>query len=103
MKTFFDICYNESTKQYLDLYIPEVEEFAVFLYFHGGGLVTGDKSSEKILFEYIASQGIAVVSANYRMYPNAKYPDFRKKRPIKKAWYRLKSLIWKLLYGRKTD
>ena len=76
MKSFFDFKYNEKTDQCLDLHLPETEEFAVFLYFHGGGLETGDKSEQKKLFEYMVSCGIAVVSANYRMYPNAKYPDF---------------------------
>ena len=76
MKTVFDVCYNEKTKQRLDIYLPESSEFSVLLYFHGGGLEAGDKSNQKVLFDYIISQGIAVVSANYRMYPNAKYPDF---------------------------
>lgn len=76
MKTVLDVCYNIKTEQYLDIYLPESEEFAVVLYFHGGGIEAGDKSDEKILFNYLVSQGIAVVSANYRMYPNAKYPDF---------------------------
>ena len=76
MKTVFDVCYNEKTKQRLDIYLPESSEFSVLLYFHGGGLEAGDKSNQKVLFDYIISQGIAVVCANYRMYPNAKYPDF---------------------------
>lgn len=76
MKTVLDVCYNIKTEQYLDIYLPESEEFAVVLYFHGGGIEAGDKSDEKILFNYLVSQGIAVVSANYRMYPHAKYPDF---------------------------
>lgn len=76
MKTIFDVCYNEKTEQNLDIYLPENSEFSVLLYFHGGGLEAGDKAKAKKSFEYMASQGIAVVSANYRMYPNAKYPDF---------------------------
>lgn len=76
MKILTDVCYNEKTKQLLDVYLPETEEFAVVLYFHGGGIESGDKSREKIFFEYMVSQGVAVVSANYRMYPVAKYPDF---------------------------
>lgn len=76
MKTVFDVCYNEKTKQYLDIYLPDSDGFSVLLYFHGGGLEAGDKSNQKVLFDYMISQGIAVVSANYRMYPNAKYPDF---------------------------
>ncbi len=76
MKTVFNVCYNEKNKQYLDIYLPEAEEFAVVLYFHGGGLETGDKSNQKTFFEYMVSHGVAVVSANYRMYPECKYPDF---------------------------
>ena len=76
MKTVFDVCYNEKTKQYLDIYLPDSDGFSVLLYFHGGGLEAGDKSNQKVLFDYMISQGVAVVSANYRMYPNAKYPDF---------------------------
>lgn len=76
MKTVLDVCYNEKTKQRLDIYLPESSEFSVLLYFHGGGLEAGDKSNPKVFFDYMISQGIAVVSANYRMYPNAKYPDF---------------------------
>ena len=76
MKTYLDICYNEKNKQYLDIYLPEAEEFAVVLYFHGGGLVSGDKSDQRTFFDYMVSHGIAVVSANYRMHPAFKYPDF---------------------------
>lgn len=76
MRTLSDICYNQNTQQCLDVHLPACDEFPVFLYFHGGGLETGDKSKQKILFEYMVSHGVAVVSANYRMYPDAKYPDF---------------------------
>ena len=76
MRTIPDVCYSEKTKQCLDIYLPESNEFSVLLYFHGGGLKAGDKAKEKVFYEYMVSQGIAVVSANYRMYPTAKYPDF---------------------------
>lgn len=76
MKTIFDVCYNPETRQCLDIYLPDSKEFSVFLYFHGGGLETGDKAKQKLLFEHLVSQGIAAVSANYRMYPHAAYPDF---------------------------
>ena len=76
MKTVFDVCYNAETEQHLDIYLPESSEFSVMLYFHGGGIQAGDKRDNKVFFEYMVSHGIAVVSANYRMYPEAKYPDF---------------------------
>lgn len=86
MKTIFDICYNERTNQCLDIYLPEADEFSVFLYFHGGGLVSGDKTNDKNLFNYLASNNIAVVSANYRMYPNAAYPDYLNDAADAVAW-----------------
>ncbi len=76
MRKITDICYDEKTGQSLDIYLPDSSEFSVIIYFHGGGLVGGDKSYQKVFFDYLVSEGFAVVSANYRLYPNAKYPDF---------------------------
>ncbi len=78
MKLIKDICYGKSKhpEQYLDLYLPDSDEFKVFVYMHGGGMERGDKKSASIVGEYVASQGIAFVSVNYRMYPQAMYPQF---------------------------
>ena len=70
-----NIRYAEKDVCLLDIYTPETEDYDVFLYFHGGGLVNGSK--EDIRFhEDLVSKNICVVSANYRMYPDAKFPDF---------------------------
>ena len=78
MKTFIDISYQENaiSAQKLDLYIPDCDSFPVFIYFHGGGLVYGDKADQSQDFKQLASVGIAVASVNYRMYPNARFPDY---------------------------
>ncbi len=76
MKKFLDVCYSEETKQCLDIYLPDTEQFKTFVYFHGGGIQAGDKSDVKFFCEYLANRGIAAVSVNYRMYPQAKYPEF---------------------------
>jgi len=62
----------------LDIYLPNTENFDTFIYFHGGGFVTGDKENPFAppLSKYFTENGIAFVSANYRMYPSAAYPDF---------------------------
>lgn len=62
----------------LDIYLPNTENFDTFIYFHGGGFVTGDKDGAfaPILAKYFTDNGIAFVSANYRMYPNAAYLDY---------------------------
>jgi hypothetical protein len=36
MRSMLNICYNENTKQCLDVHLPACDEFPVFLYFHGG-------------------------------------------------------------------
>ena len=88
MTTITDICYSKESNQYLDIYLPEEKSFPVFLYFHGGGLKSGDKADRKrkIFMEYLAAHGVAVVSANYRMYPTAKYPDFLEDAATATAW-----------------
>lgn len=71
-----DIKYGDSEFTKLDIHLPENKEFPVFIYFHGGGLEGGDKRLETAMHNTLTSNGIAVVTANYRMYPHAKYPEF---------------------------
>lgn len=70
----YDIAYKDNLA--LDIHLPECEEFDLFVYFHGGGLCRGDKSRAEVFAETLAKGGIATASVNYRMYPDAKYPDF---------------------------
>ena len=70
----YDIAYKEDLE--LDIHLPEREEFDLFVYFHGGGLESGNKTMHPSFSEYLTANGVAVVSADYRMYPTAKYPEF---------------------------
>lgn len=38
MKTFDDISYGQRTANVLDMYLPDCDEFPVYIHFHGGGL-----------------------------------------------------------------
>lgn len=77
MKKIENVAYgNAHERQVLDIYLPDGEVKAVFLYFHGGGLIKGDKQAAERLSSYLVQQGVAVFSANYRLYPEAKYPEF---------------------------
>lgn len=74
-----NLVYQESTGNVgmLDLYFPvERDGVPLLIFFHGGGLESGDKRDDKGMLREIASRGIAVVSANYRMYPDAKFPQY---------------------------
>ena len=86
MRSFANICYCRESGQCLDIHLPECDHFPVFLYFHGGSLTTGDKTMCKPFEEYLTNRDIAIVSADYRMYPNAKYPDFLQDSAAAAAW-----------------
>lgn len=60
----------------LDIYLPDSENFAIFVYYHGGGIESGDKANAEIFAPFLAERNIAVASVNYRMYPQAMYPEF---------------------------
>lgn len=78
MKILKDIVYGtlDTKNQILDLYLPNTDDAAdVLIYFHGGGLERGDKS-KGVHYEHLTNAGMIVISANYRMYPEAKFPEF---------------------------
>ena len=87
MKKIENVAYgNAHQRQVLDIYLPEGEVKAAFLYFHGGGLAKGDKRAAERPASYLVEQGVAVFSANYRLYPEAKYPEFIHDAAKASAW-----------------
>lgn len=76
MKTTRDIRYAAFGPDTLDVYLPEERVKACFVYFHGGGLEAGDKKDAEIFAPVLTEKSYAVISANYRMYPDAHYPDY---------------------------
>ena len=60
----------------LDLHLPECGEFDLFVYFHGGGLCEGERGGVEVFAKTLAEHNIATATVEYRMYPNAKFPDF---------------------------
>jgi para-nitrobenzyl esterase len=62
---------DTSSDRLLDLYLPIDEggtKKPVILFIHGGGFGGGDKSSLEKFWRDLASNGFAVISANYRLY-----------------------------------
>ena len=64
--------------QTLDLYIPRAavtRPLPVAIYVHGGGMTAGDKSDlNPVFLDTLASAGYAVVSVNYRLAPQFRFP-----------------------------
>lgn len=76
---------TDCEQQTLDIYLPDTDIFPVYIFFHGGGLESGSKSDYSF-FENLQKQGIATVSANYRLYPNVKYPEFLEDSAMAVSW-----------------
>ncbi len=76
MKSFEDLSYGPTKAQSLDVHLPDGPATACFLYFHGGGIVSGDKKRDVHFVRRLTDRGVALISANYRMYPDARYPEF---------------------------
>jgi acetyl esterase/lipase len=70
-----DVAYAAaSAAQKLDIYLPAGNgPFPVIINIHGGGFMVGDKANPALGDELLAA-GYAVVSVNYRLAAEAKYP-----------------------------
>ena len=76
MRVIKDISYDEFNK--LDLYLPDKKAFKTIVYFHGGGLESGEKDYDNYqsFGKSFTDNGYAFASVNYRMYPDYKFPTF---------------------------
>ena len=74
MKSIYDIKYKNGLC--LDIHLPEGEDYDLFVYFHGGGLVKGKRGGVEVFAQTLAKRGIATASVEYRLMPSAEFPDF---------------------------
>lgn len=75
MKIIKDIVFSGNEK--LDIYLPDTTSFsACYVFFHGGGIVNGTKNEANLFAKYFADRNVCVVSAEYRLFPNTKFPEF---------------------------
>lgn len=75
MRKIADVIYNDKGMR-LDLLLPEGEVKALLVYFHGGGLESGDYKQIGYFPQYLTERGVAIATVDYSMYPDAEYPDF---------------------------
>lgn len=63
MKKLENIYYTDSKlpQQTLDVYLPDCDVFPVFVYFHGGGMESGDKA-DAVFYDHLCKKGVAAVT-----------------------------------------
>lgn len=69
-----------------DLYLPEGTGFPTIVWFHGGGLVGGNKDGARSLGRSFAEEGVAVAAVNYRLSPKVKFPAYVEDAAASVAW-----------------
>ncbi|MDR0431455.1 MAG: alpha/beta hydrolase [Tannerellaceae bacterium] len=84
-----DVAYRVTDDAYaksrckLDVYYPvDKKDFPTVVWFHGGGLTSG----EKFIPEQLMSSGIIVVAVNYRLLPEVTLPDCIEDAAAAVAW-----------------
>lgn len=73
-----DIRYREGKRGKLDIYEPEKSDglAPVVMFIYGGAWAAGDKFEYEFVGRALAANGYVAVIADYRLYPDVKYPDF---------------------------
>ncbi|MDQ6619432.1 MAG: alpha/beta hydrolase [Pseudomonadota bacterium] len=73
-----DIAYGPDPRQHLDVYLPAhaAGPTPIVVFFYGGNWNTGSRADYLFVGEALASRGIATVMADYRLYPQVRFPQF---------------------------
>ncbi|MCP2055291.1 UNVERIFIED_ORG: acetyl esterase/lipase [Pseudomonas fluorescens] len=82
------IAYGPDPRQQLDIYRPvtALPNAPVVVFFYGGSWNSGSKDDYGFVGEALASRGIVVVIADYRLYPQVRYPAFLQDGAQAVAW-----------------
>jgi acetyl esterase/lipase len=83
-----DISYGSDPRNQLDIYRPRDGNGAasVVVFFYGGSWNSGSRSDYAFVGEALAARGIVVVLADYRLYPQVRYPAFVEDSAEAVAW-----------------
>ena len=83
-----DVAFGTDPRQKLDVYTPKdlkaPAPIVVFIY--GGSWNAGDRRDYKFVGEALAARGIVAVIADYRLYPQVRYPSFVEDGAMAVAW-----------------
>jgi acetyl esterase/lipase len=85
-----DIAYGDHPRQRLDLYAPAgaapAGGWPVVVFFYGGSWNSGERAQYSFVGAALASRGILTLVADYRLYPEVRFPDFLSDSARALAW-----------------
>lgn len=82
------LAYGTDPRHKLDIYrpAPAIANAPVVVFFYGGSWNSGSKEDYGFVGEALASRGIVVVIADYRLHPQVRYPAFLQDGAQAVAW-----------------
>ena len=90
------VAFGPIVRDKLDIYRPRASVqnpqppngYPVVVFFYGGSWNSGERGDYKFVGEALAARGIVTVIADYRLYPQVRYPDFLRDNALAVAWTR---------------
>ncbi len=85
------IAYGPLARQRLDVYTPTTPAaspagWPVVVFFYGGSWNTGERGDYRFLGAALAERGILAIVADYRLYPEVRFPEFLRDAALALAW-----------------
>jgi len=83
-----NMAYGDQDRQNLDVYnaISAKADSPIIMFIHGGSWDSGSKDIYKFVGQGFAKDGYTVIIPNYRLYPEALFPDFIHDIALATAW-----------------
>jgi acetyl esterase/lipase len=83
-----DVAYGPLARHQLDIYAPKdhVKPSPVVVFFYGGNWNSGNRADYAFVGHALATRGIVAVVADYRLYPQVRYPGFLEDAALATAW-----------------
>ena len=82
--------YGPLSRQKLDIYsptsVPPAGGWPLVVFFYGGSWNTGERADYKFVGTALAARGVLVLVADYRLYPEVRYPEFLNDSAQALAW-----------------
>lgn len=82
------VAYGADPRQKLDVYRPNrpLPDTPVVVFFYGGTWNSGERGDYRFVAQALAARGLLVVVADYRLYPQVRYPSFLEDGADAVAW-----------------
>jgi acetyl esterase/lipase len=83
-----NVAYGKLPRQLLDIYMPQphAQPTPVVVFFYGGNWNSGNRADYAFVGHALASRGITTVVADYRLYPEVRYPRFVEDAALAVVW-----------------